>query len=485
MDETNPAYENFRNNMIRMGRTPRETTRRISASKLLGRDLAAAIEINARKITILKNVIQAQQIQTGVMLASLSSPTEGIGKDIMDIKKTMSSILATLIAQEKLEMKQFLDIQRREENLRRRGREDRLETDSKGMKILKSSVKKVVQPVQGIFQRIFSFFISLLGGRLLVGLVNFLQNPRNAALLNGIGNFIEGNFGLILGGVAAAGIGLLTLGTALTIATNIFRAAQLGLAIGPSLGSVFKKGADMLGLKGKGAKGIVGAGVQLLSRILLRRRTGGVVPGSGSNDTVPAMLTPGEVVISKSAAQKFGVSNLLAINAAAGAKSKPIVKNHVIHANEGGVIPAGFPDVSRLINALIGTAEQLPNSELGKTLSSPEIPNALQGIAESFAMPKSQQKNMGRNIMNIVGDRLGSKIDTSKMEGMINEFPNLTPPNIIKKLNEKGAFEDLSNFIQRLNNPNKIDEEGFDNTLDEISFFKFPKEKWLTYGAVV
>ena len=91
----------------------------------------------------------------------------------MDIKKTMSSILATLIAQEKFEMKQFLDMQRREENLRRRGREDRLETDSKGMKILKSSVKKIVQPVQGIFQTIFRFFISLLGGRLLVGLVNF------------------------------------------------------------------------------------------------------------------------------------------------------------------------------------------------------------------------------------------------------------------------------------------------------------------------
>ena len=197
------------------------------------------------------------------------------------------------------------------------------------------------------------------------------------------------------------------------------------------------------------------------------------------------MLTPGEVVISKPAAQKFGISNLLAINAAAGAKSKPIIKNNTIYAQDGAVIPAGFPDVGNVFKALVGTAEQLPNSELGKTLSSPEIPNALQGIAESFAMPKSQQKNMGRNIMNIVGDRLGSKIDTSKMEGMINEFPNLTPPNIIQKLNEKGAFEDLSNFIQRLNNPNKIDEEGFDNTLDEISFFKFPKEKWLTYGAVV
>ena len=52
-------------------------------------------------------------------------------------------------------------------------------------------------------------------------------------------------------------------------------------------------------------------------------------------------------------------------------------------------------------------------------------------------------------------------------------------------LSEKGAFEDLNDFIQRLSNPNKIDEKGFENELDEISFFKSPKEKWLTYGAVV
>ena len=51
MDETNPAYENFRNNMIRMGRTPRETTRRISASKLLGRDdIEQRIQNNSKKI---------------------------------------------------------------------------------------------------------------------------------------------------------------------------------------------------------------------------------------------------------------------------------------------------------------------------------------------------------------------------------------------------------------------------------------------------
>ena len=184
MDETNPAYENFRNKMTAFGQPIRGTTRRVAASKFLGRDLATAVEINSRKITILKNIIQAQQIQTGAMLASLSGQT--IDKNIMDIKETMSSILATLVAQEKFEMKQFLDMQRRNENLKRRTREDTLETDSKGMKILKSSVNKVIKPVQGIFQRIFGFFLTLLGGRFLVGLLNFFSNPRNSRLVDGI-----------------------------------------------------------------------------------------------------------------------------------------------------------------------------------------------------------------------------------------------------------------------------------------------------------
>ena len=77
MDETNPAYENFLNNMIRMGRTPRETTRRVSASKFLGRnDLETRIKINERKITIIKNIIRTQQMTTAMMMASLESPVQ-------------------------------------------------------------------------------------------------------------------------------------------------------------------------------------------------------------------------------------------------------------------------------------------------------------------------------------------------------------------------------------------------------------------------
>ena len=50
---------------------------------------------------------------------------------------------------------------------------------------------------------------------------------------------------------------------------------------------------------------------------------GGTVPGSGNKDTVPAMLTPGEFVMSKGAVQKYGVGALESMNAAAGGTNRP------------------------------------------------------------------------------------------------------------------------------------------------------------------
>ena len=41
---------------------------------------------------------------------------------------------------------------------------------------------------------------------------------------------------------------------------------------------------------------------------------GGKVPGKGNKDTVPAMLTPGEFVMKKSAVQKHGMDKMKAMN---------------------------------------------------------------------------------------------------------------------------------------------------------------------------
>ena len=50
----------------------------------------------------------------------------------------------------------------------------------------------------------------------------------------------------------------------------------------------------------------------------IKRASGGFVPGIGNGDTVPAMLTPGEFVIRKSAAQALGAETLHGINRYAG-----------------------------------------------------------------------------------------------------------------------------------------------------------------------
>jgi hypothetical protein len=46
----------------------------------------------------------------------------------------------------------------------------------------------------------------------------------------------------------------------------------------------------------------------------IKRRSGGIVPGTGNQDTVPAMLTPGEYVMNRGAVQRIGPENLAAMN---------------------------------------------------------------------------------------------------------------------------------------------------------------------------
>ena len=88
---------------------------------------------------------------------------------------------------------------------------------------------------------------------------------------------------------------LVEVGKALTPLIPLFTTLA-GIKLGSFIGG------GGLGRLAGGAKGLIGL------------NSGGFVPGSGNSDTVPAMLTPGEFVIRKSAAQAFGAENLQAIN---------------------------------------------------------------------------------------------------------------------------------------------------------------------------
>ena len=65
---------------------------------------------------------------------------------------------------------------------------------------------------------------------------------------------------------------------------------------------------------------------------------GGEVPGQGTGDTVPAMLEPGEFVMSKGAVQNEGLENLEQMNAEGGGTNKPVIRGGTTYAKGGGSI---------------------------------------------------------------------------------------------------------------------------------------------------
>ena len=65
---------------------------------------------------------------------------------------------------------------------------------------------------------------------------------------------------------------------------------------------------------------------------------GGHAMASGT-DTIPAMLTPGEFVMSRGAVQKYGTSTFASMNAAGGGTNRPKMLGGTLFASEGGRVP--------------------------------------------------------------------------------------------------------------------------------------------------
>jgi TP901 family phage tail tape measure protein len=100
---------------------------------------------------------------------------------------------------------------------------------------------------------------------------------------------------------------------------------------------------------------------------------GGMVPGTGNRDTVPAMLSPGEFVIRKSSVNKLGASNLAAMNENRYAAGGLIVKQ-TLSDQYAGLF-----------------AKPKGNDSSGKPISIPLTPKGIEGqeILAAVGSPKS------------------------------------------------------------------------------------------------
>jgi len=303
---------------------------------------------------------------TSAMQVSKVTPETAAGGSIFDeILKIVTSIRDTLIEKNEFDADQSKKDKQSAERQARGQKEKRLESNV--FAGIAKGVSKVLAPVKGLFEKVFDFIKTVILGRVVVKLVDWFTDKDNKEKVDAIGKFLEKTWPALLAAYLLFGNSLGRFVTKLVvmvgrftlkllrkgipkllslIARNPLAAAATAVVAGTAVAMVAanqkgtavvedpedpdKSQADEIREFG----GMTGAPI---SADMLGFSGGGMTPMG--TDTVPAMLTPGEFVMSRGAVNTFGSGFMEMINAAGGGTNKP--KNGYFSA--GGYVP-GAPD---------------------------------------------------------------------------------------------------------------------------------------------
>ena len=297
---------------------------------------------------------------SGVTPFSTPPVSEKGQENIDDILKGIDSILETLKKEEKFKRQVSVKNRRKQESERRSSNEDKLE--NKSFKGLGNAISKVLKPVKSVFDSLMDFIINTLIGRFLTKFIDWFSDPKNEDKLNAIGRFLSDTwpallagfilFGTGLGGFLTSLVGLVTffIPKLFKLTTSLLRFAgrnpMKALAISGvgALGYAAFTGTQASNDPERAAQGKtqlddnienLGGMMQNFSFF----NAGGRVPGTGTKDTVPAMLTPGEFVMSRGAVSKFGMNTMSSMNSAGGGSGAPsLMSDGLLGYAQGGLV---------------------------------------------------------------------------------------------------------------------------------------------------
>ncbi len=260
---------------------------------------------------------------------------------------------------------------KRAEDKRRKSKEDRFESLKK---FVAKPIEKVLAPIQNVFKKILDGLMTILFAKALLKLIDWFSDPDNQKKVQAITKFISQFWPAIVAGFIAISVALnpfvtwvITTGAKLVVGlvkmTGKLIAASARLAasgIGRLKKLALKNPKAALAtalVVGTGALAVAGSRMEASedpgpgitpNEVKSENNTeqagmeqqigfagGGKVPKKGT-DTVPAMLTPGEFVMSKGAVEKFGADTLQSLNAAGGGDNKPKEVEGVSYAQGGG-----------------------------------------------------------------------------------------------------------------------------------------------------
>jgi len=274
------------------------------------------------------------------------------------ISSDVNVIKGIVEAQKKIGEDQADDTREAREKKKRGMAENLLEGSKKAFGKVKNVAAKMIKPMEGIFSRIFKFLTLFLLGSGLMKLLDWMGNPANKKKIQSIFRFLADWWPALVALLwpLLGGIGMVVAVIALTVdyLPKIIDTVKMLFGFGKQVDKEIAKNEKDL-TKETTVKLDDKTGEDPPSQTVTDAETnvdkpkdtpkvteppmyankGGEVPGQGNTDTVPAMLTPGEFVLTKEAVNRVGADTLYGINAAAGGvgkssqkkKSKPAKKS--------------------------------------------------------------------------------------------------------------------------------------------------------------
>ena len=403
--------------------------------------------VSISKLLAKKSVIPTNKIRP----QSLLPVEQQVGRDPVDpraqdrIGNVLNDILEVLRRDLKLDKKETAQERKERQRQRRIRREERIESLKGGTgaaaRVGLKVVDTLVAPFRGLWEKITNFLKFTLIGVLFNEALKWFSKKENREKIVNLGRFFKDWWPTLLGGFllfftplgslvsAVTSIVTLALPTIVAALKSPAFLAALAFTAGGIDAELRKKKiredfnktdddsittVDEFKEENKNIKepSQKKSGMSFLQGILELGSTPGMQPfnkggfvsprvfGEADKDTVPAMLTPGEFVITKGAVKNFGLNNLMLINSmgakgASGVGTKGADGKNGISMYEGG----GLVSNLSAMNASIKENTQTKFMPIqAKGMAPLNVPIRVRSVSKTIVLPEIKQEGSSPNV---------------------------------------------------------------------------------------
>jgi len=425
---------------------------RLTGSTFMPKALPQAEELTSDEEDIpagLDDLLNNLRTEQDELQAKLDALIEEVrqDQDVDGLDARLDDLLDNIRTMNEIEEEQAEVQRKKDEEKKRKKKENQRE---KVKNFLVKPITKALAPVNNLFQKIIDGLFKVLFAKALIKLIDWFTDPENKEKIDAIGRFIKDFWPAIVAGFLLFGTGLggfakTLIGTAAKIITKLVKMSiklakittKLAIKAGKGLLNIVK-GAPITSalvggavLAGTGAfiasqqnenrrseldaaddssvvtptetaqEGKTPGASQLMQESILQRGMGfaggGLTPKG--TDVVPAMLTPGEFIMSKGAVDTFGTDFMEAVNSMGGGSNVPKKMDGTTYAAEGGSI-----EVKGTGNTVEGTLKMkdAAGKQVGKTYSAisgtyagMNIPQNARATTRNAPMPDGSYKLVG------------------------------------------------------------------------------------------